>query len=93
MQLEQSKSNGHFGASTSGHITYQQAQAAPTNYIVTDPETDEPPMFNSTKQIKEQSEVSLQDWCGPEQEAPRCWSFKELLSWKIPEHLLSTSAR
>ena len=23
----------------------------------------------------------------------KLWSFKEILSWKIPEHLLSTSAR
>lgn len=61
--------------------------------MVHDPETGEPPVFNSTKQIKTDARRSLDDWCKNEHEAPKCWSFKELLSWKIPDHLLSTSAR
>jgi len=69
------------------------AEPAPVQaYIVLDPDTKEPPLFSSTKQIQSEARRALDDWCGADQ-APRCWTFKELLSWKIPDHLLSTSAR
>ena len=49
-------------------------------------------MFASTKQIRSEASRALDEWCGTDQ-PPRCWTFKELLSWKVPVELLSTSAR
>jgi len=56
-------------------------------------DSEEPPLFTSIKQITEHSNRILSEWSDSPELTPRLWSFREILSWKIPSHLLSTSAR
>jgi hypothetical protein len=35
----------------------------------------------------------LNEWSDTPDLAPRLWSFRDILSWKIPDYLLSTAAR
>ena len=35
----------------------------------------------------------MKDWADTPDLVPRLWSFKDILTWKIPDHLLSTQAR
>ena len=51
------------------------------------------PLFTSTKQIRSEAEHLLAEWSDELTMPVKLWTFKELLSWKIPEHLLSTNAR
>ena len=64
-------------------------------YIISDPKNPdscEPQLFTSTKQIQQESQNILSEWSIKDQD-PALWGFKELLTWKIPDHLLSTAAR
>ena len=64
-------------------------------YIMSDPknpDSREPQLFTSTKQIQQESQSILSEWSIKDQD-PVLWGFKELLTWKIPDHLLSTAAR
>ena len=56
------------------------------------PDSQEPQLFTSTKQIQQESLRILEEWSNKDQ-APLLWGFRDLLTWKIPDHLLSTSAR
>ena len=56
------------------------------------PDSREPQLFTSTKQIQQESQSILSEWSIKDQD-PIIWGFKELLTWKIPDHLLSTAAR
>lgn len=63
-------------------------------YILTDgPNSDEPPLMTSIKQITQHAGNILTEWSDSPELTPRLWTFKEILSWKIPDHLLSTAAR
>jgi len=64
-------------------------------YILTAPHQNEeaPPLLTSIKQITNHAQTILQEWSDSPELTPRLWTFKEILSWKIPDHLLSTTAR
>ena len=85
--------NGKNGHLSNGHPSQNQQISTYQAYILNEESTNEPTIFSSTKQIKEKSIEILKDWCGREQTPPKLLNFKEILSWKIPEHLLSTAAR
>ena len=57
-----------------------------------DEATGEPVILNSTKQIKEKADIVMQQLSGQDA-PPRLWNFKDILSWKIPDTLLSSAAR
>ena len=60
-------------------------------YIILNDE-GEIPLFTSTKQIKSEAECIL--FASDKSFFNlKLWTFKELLSWQIPDHLLSTGAR
>ena len=67
--------------------------------MILEPETGEPAVFTSTKQIQLESTKVLSEWsninggAAQDANAHTTMNFKDLLSWKIPEHLVSTSAR
>ena len=64
-------------------------------YIMLDPknkESEEPQFLTSTKQIQLESAKILEEWSVKEK-SPDIWNFKELLTWKVPDYLMSTSAR
>ena len=63
--------------------------------MILQPDTQEPPVFTSTKQIQVESHKILSEWSNinSSTDIPAMMNFKDLLSWKIPEHLISTSAR
>ena len=85
------RGNGHEMQNQNADV---QNQVAPV-YIMVDPKNPEgnaPQLFTSTKQIQQESQRILAEWSNKDQE-PAIWGFKELLTWKIPEHLLSTAAR
>ena len=46
--------------------------------------------FGSTKQITEECEKVLRDEISEESER-KLWNFRELLSWKMPEHFCSNT--
>jgi len=70
-------------------------------YMILAPGTQEPPVFTSTKQIQAESLRILGEWSNigavnsgnADSSIHQTMNFKDLLSWKIPEHLVSTSAR
>jgi len=69
-------------------------QSVTSKYVLLDETTGEPPLFTSTKQIvNECSRVLNEEMRLPSGETQKLWGFKDLLSWKIPDHLLSTAAR
>lgn len=60
---------------------------------MTEDRAEDPPLFTSIKQITNNAQRILTEWSDAPELTPRVWSFREILSWKIPDHLLSTSAR
>ena len=49
--------------------------------------------MTSIKQITQTATQTLNEWSDSPELTPKLWSFRDILSWKIPDHLLSTSAR
>lgn len=63
------------------------------SYMILAYDSDEPPLLTSIKQINDTANRILAEWSDDPQLTPKLWSFREILSWKIPTHLLSTAAR
>jgi len=65
-------------------------------YMILAPGTQEPPVFTSTKQIQAESLRILGEWSNigavnsgnADSSIHQTMNFKDLLSWKIPEHLV-----
>ena len=72
-------------------VDYGLSESIKVPYIVLN-ELCEIPLLTSTKQIRAEAERIIGEWS--DDAIPlKLWTFKDLLSWKIPEHLLSTNAR
>lgn len=76
---------------TGNEMLATNADSKAINFIILEEGSTEPPIFTSIKQIHTRSRQILDEW-SPDLK-PKLWSFKEILCWKIPEHVLSTTAR
>ncbi len=72
-------------------VTHGESKAI--NFIMLEEGSTEPPIFTSIKQINTRSKQILEEWSHSPELTPKLWSFKEILCWKIPDHVLSTTAR
>lgn len=67
-------------------------------YMILPSGETQPALFTSTKQIHVECSKVLSEWhnaTGGNQEdnTTETWNFRDLLSWKIPDYLTSTSGR